>query len=49
MLLLLATEGLSRSIMDTKRRGIISRVSIGGQLKLTYLMFMDGVLLYSNG
>jgi hypothetical protein len=48
-LFLLVVEGLSRSIMEARRGRSLHGVQVGGNEYLTHLLFVDDVLLFSNG
>jgi hypothetical protein len=49
LLFLFVVKDLSRVIKEAKRQGIITGIKIGKIVALTHLLFVDHVLLFSNG
>ena len=49
LLFLLVAEGLSRALHESKRQGRFSGISIGEQLAITHLLFVDDVLIFCSG
>jgi hypothetical protein len=48
LLFLLVVEGISRIVMEAKRRGILQGIKIGSIL-LTHLLFVDDIYVFLNG
>ena len=48
MLFLLVVEGLSRAILDAKRRGLFEGIKIATNLNITHLLFVDDILIFYN-
>lgn len=48
-LFLLVEEGLSQFILAAKRRGDLKGIEITTNLFITHLLFVDDILLFSNG
>ena len=49
LLFLLAVEGLSQLINDAQRKGTIQGLEVETNLKITHLLFMDDILLFTSG
>jgi len=49
LLFLLVVEGLSRAIIEAKARGKFMGVSLSPTLRLSYLLFVDDVLIFCSG
>ena len=49
LLFLLVVEGLSRAILDAKRRGQFEGIKIDTHLNITHLVFVDDILLFCSG
>ena len=49
LLFLLVAEGLSRAILDAKRRGFFEGIKIATNLTITHLLFVDDILIFCNG
>ena len=49
LLFLLVAEGLSRALLDAKRRGLFQGIKITTNLNITHLLFIDGILIFCNG
>jgi len=48
-LFLLAAEGLSQLLISVKRRGDLKGIEIATNLFISHLLFVDDILLFSNG
>ena len=48
LLFLLVVEGMSRAILDAKRRGLYEGIKIATNLSTTQLLFVDDILLFCN-
>ena len=46
LLFLLVAEGLSRAILDTKRRGLFEGLRITSNTSITHLLFVDDILIF---
>eukprot|EP00253_Pinus_taeda_P015506 PITA_15506 len=49
LLFLLVAEGLSRLIMEAKRTGLIKGLEVAINLFISHLLFVDDILLFTNG
>ena len=49
LLFLLAAEGLIQMILDARRRGDIKGIEVAVNLNITHLLFIDEILVFSNG
>eukprot|EP00253_Pinus_taeda_P028824 PITA_28824 len=49
LLFLLVAEGLSQLILKAKREGVIKGLEVAVNLCITHLLFVDDILLFSNG
>ena len=46
LLFLLVAEGLSRAILDAKRRGLFEGIRITSTTSISHLLFVDGILIF---
>ena len=49
LLFLLVVEGLSRALLDAKRRGQSEGLRVATNLNITHLLFVDDILIFCNG
>lgn len=49
LLFLLATKGLSQMILSAKHRGDVKGIEEATNIFVTYLLFVDDILLFSDG
>ena len=49
LLFLLVAEGLSQLILKAKREGILKGLEVAVNLYISHLLFVDDILLFSNG
>ena len=49
LLFLLVAEGLSRALLDEKRRGLFEGIKISTNLNITHLLFVDDILIFCKG
>ena len=49
LLFLLVVKGLSRALLDAKRRGLFEGIKIATNLNITHLLFVDDILIFCKG